>query len=58
LYYIKNVQGAADLLGRNVLVARATTEAELTEALANLPERRVGAFIAIPDVFFDAKRNS
>lgn len=55
-YYIKNVQEAADLLGRKVLVARATTEAELTAALANLAGQRVGAFIAIPDVFFFRRR--
>ena len=51
-YYIKNVQEAADVLGRKVLVLRAATEIELAKALATLTDQRVGAFIAIPDVFF------
>jgi putative ABC transport system substrate-binding protein len=56
-YYVKNVQEAADLLGRQVLVARATNEAELTAALANLGDNRVGAFIVTPDVFFFRRKD-
>ncbi|MCX7314226.1 MAG: ABC transporter substrate-binding protein [Alphaproteobacteria bacterium] len=51
-YYIKNVEEAENLLGRKVFIARAETEANLTAALANLVVQRVGALIAIPDVFF------
>jgi putative ABC transport system substrate-binding protein len=51
-YYLKNVQQAADLLGRKVAVVHATTEAELAKALSALADQRVGAFMVIPDVFF------
>ena len=55
-YYIRNVQVAADALGRKVLVLRAATETELTKALETLAEQRVGAFIAVLDVFFFRQR--
>jgi putative ABC transport system substrate-binding protein len=54
--YVRNVQIAADALGREVLVLRAATETELTKALETLAEQRVGAFIAVLDVFFFRQR--
>ena len=56
-YYVKDVQIAADALGREVLVLRAATEAELTKALESFAEQRVGAFIAVLDVFFFRQRS-
>jgi putative ABC transport system substrate-binding protein len=55
-YYVKNVQAAADALGRRLVVARAANPAELDTALAGLADARVRAFIAIPDVFFFRER--
>ena len=55
-YYVRNVQIAADALGLEVLVLRAATETELTKALETLAEQRVGAFIAVLDVFFFRQR--
>ena len=54
--YVRNVQIAADALGREVLVLHAATETELTQALETLAEQRVGAFIAVLDVFFFRQR--
>ena len=56
-YYVRNVQEASRLLGRNVLVVNSTTEAELEVALSSLAEQRVVGFIATPDVFFFRKRD-
>jgi putative tryptophan/tyrosine transport system substrate-binding protein len=56
LYYVRNVQIAAHALGREAFVVRAGTETELETALKSLAERQVGAFIAIPDVFFFRQR--
>ncbi|MET0722811.1 MAG: ABC transporter substrate-binding protein [Tardiphaga sp.] len=55
-YYIKNVQDAAEVFGRKLLVVRAATEAELDTALATLADHRVGALLATPDVFFFRQR--
>jgi putative ABC transport system substrate-binding protein len=53
-YYIKNVQAAADALGRKLLVVRAGTNESLETALASLLE--AGGLIVIPDVFFFRRR--
>ena len=55
-YYVRNVQGAANVLGREVFIVRATTQAELETALSRLVELRTGAFMVIPDVFFFRER--
>ena len=56
-YYVKNVQDAANMLGRKIAIVRASTEPELEAALTTLADQRVGALIAIPDVFFFRRKD-
>ncbi|RXH12447.1 ABC transporter substrate-binding protein [Bradyrhizobium guangzhouense] len=56
-YYIKNVQEAAEKLGRKIVVFSAATEPELDQALSTIVEQHLGAFIAVPDVFFFRQRH-
>ena len=51
-YYVKNVQDAADKLGRKIMVLSAATEVELDQALSTMVDQKVRAFVVVPDVFF------
>jgi putative ABC transport system substrate-binding protein len=55
-YYVRNVQDAANVLGREIFIVRASTKATLEEALSRLIELRAGALMVIPDVFFFRER--
>jgi putative ABC transport system substrate-binding protein len=53
----KDLQGAARILGKQVLVFGASTQDELDRQLAALVQRRVDALIVAPDAFFDSQRD-
>ena len=46
---------AAAKINRNILIANASTDAELDAALAMLSQKRVGGFVVASDPFFDSR---
>jgi len=52
----KDVQAAANTLGRRLLILRSTTERELESSLAMLAGEQVGGLIVENDPFFDSQR--
>jgi putative ABC transport system substrate-binding protein len=49
------VQAAADTLGRKLIVAGATVEADIEPAFASLVQQRVGALLVRSDVLFNGR---
>jgi putative ABC transport system substrate-binding protein len=54
---VRNVQEAAVVLGRKLLVVRAGTEADFDAAFGTIVQQRAGALLVDADPFFFAQRN-
>jgi putative ABC transport system substrate-binding protein len=54
---LRDTQAAATMLERRLVVASATTEAEIDTAFAALREQGAGAVVVASDPFFSAQRN-
>jgi putative ABC transport system substrate-binding protein len=54
---LQQIEEATRTIGLNVLVANASNDAELDDALASLVQRRVGAFLVAADPYFDTRRD-
>jgi putative ABC transport system substrate-binding protein len=53
---VRDVQDAAHAKGRQLLVARASTETEIDIAFASLVQRQAGALLVSSDPFFNSRR--
>jgi putative ABC transport system substrate-binding protein len=54
---LRDVQAAADTLGMQVAVLRASTEGEIGAAFANFAQQRVGALLVLADAFLSSRLN-
>ena len=53
----KEVQSAARLLGRQILVLNAGSESDIDVAFSRMVEMRTGALLVSPDTFFQSRRD-
>jgi putative ABC transport system substrate-binding protein len=51
----REVQAAADMLRRKVIIARAVVESDIEPAVAGLAQQRIGALLVRSDVLFNAR---
>jgi putative ABC transport system substrate-binding protein len=52
----KEVQSAASLLGRQILVLNAGNERDIDVAFSSMVDKRIGAVLVSPDTFFQSRR--
>jgi putative ABC transport system substrate-binding protein len=55
--HAKELQAAARTTGQQLIVLRASADAEFTEVFVNLVQQRANGLIIVPDPFFDSRRN-
>jgi putative ABC transport system substrate-binding protein len=53
---VRNVAAAAQTMGHSIVLLKATTEAEIDEALHDLPQKQAGALLVASDAFFNSHR--
>src|SRR5262249_32092894 len=53
--YVNDVQGAARSFGLQVVVLRASTDAEIDMSFAKITEQRIGALMMAPDTFLRSR---
>ena len=55
--HAKELEAAARTIGQQLIVLRASADAEFTEVFVNLVQQRANGLIIVPDPFFDSYRN-
>jgi putative ABC transport system substrate-binding protein len=53
---LRELEAAASLIGQQLVILNASTEADFHTAFANMTEKRIGALLISPDPFFTAAR--